>query len=703
MEVGFVEGVLAPLRRVRDAIQGATDLKPNLRQRYGDYSSIMDALKRKPEAVAANEVGRELRRLTELFTRVAELLGEYTAAPADGSLTKGNIKAKRATDYKDVNEELDKIDREVMRQLAIMNLTGVISTSQSEILQIVDEKIDRLTSLVNDEGPPSLPERAAVPAGALALPSSYVERAAVQEVADGLTNPEKPRTPYTVVGMGGGGKSVLASAVVRRSSVREHFLGGLLELVDMTEEEARELLLKTSKAVGQPGDGVRTQMAKVTALCGHTPLVLAIAGSMPVVKGKGLTAVAWAKLIKDFDDVAEKIRARGEQSTSIKFVLETSLDALSRRRQKEFLKMGVLAAGAVAPVDMLRNLWEIEDTEGTKELQRLFGARRRMVEAFIDFILDKDNQLAGVQELVREAHFSEENLRTYAEDGTIPSAIWDALVLVTDKNNTVANARATHAHGNREPELSANNSTDDEEGDSDARDKQGRGTEDGDNDARVRPPFLVETSAVMQAGAHLAKSADFKPSRLRTLEATMKNTGGDMTSQASLGLQANAKAAAAAGRAPPVLPENALVVTHTGKRVSDFYDRRLFAGAYPNLFPHAVGGHMDDRRRREQCTRMDMCFRQQRTIQLERMIQTFYATEHPPVSILRAKSEQALQDSFSHRVVKEGGGDVVGSDELETLGVIGIGCLQPACNVQFHAGHLQHDRAVDVGRTKNLS
>ncbi|CAN0317127.1 unnamed protein product, partial [Ectocarpus fasciculatus] len=64
--------------------------------------------------------------------------------------------------------------------------------------------------------PPSLPDMAAVPAGALDLPRSYVERAAVQEVADGLTSPEEPRAPYTVVGMGGGGKSVLASAVVRK-------------------------------------------------------------------------------------------------------------------------------------------------------------------------------------------------------------------------------------------------------------------------------------------------------------------------------------------------------------------------------------------------------------------------------------------------------------------------------------------------------
>ena len=42
--------------------------------------------------------------------------------------------------------------------------------------------------------------------------------------------------------------------------------------------------------------------------------------------------------------------------------------------------------------------------------------------------------------------------------------------------------------------------------------------------------------------------------------------------------------------------------SHTGNMVSDFYDNRLFAGAYPNLLPHARGGHMDDRKRKLDAT-----------------------------------------------------------------------------------------------------
>ncbi|CAM9587498.1 unnamed protein product, partial [Ectocarpus fasciculatus] len=341
--------------------------------------------------------------------------------------------------------------------------------------------------------PPSLPDMATVPAGALDLPRSYVERAAVQKVADGLTAPEDPRAPYTVVGMGGAGKSVLASAVVRKPSVREHFRGGIfwvrvgrgaknsllpllqplaremgaaatdaphavphvldsleqvqqhlaavasagtsprlvvlddvwerevvnalvhlglkvllttrdrsvvgvpggrLELGDITEEEALELLWKTSGTVGQPGADVRMKMTKVVALCGHLPLVLAIAGSMPAVKGKGLRAGAWEELIRSFENVATLMWEFGETSTSLDVVLGASFNALAARKRQEFLKMAVLAAGALAPIEMLRNLWEIEDVKGTEE----------EAEAFVHKCLLQDTGRGGyrVHDLVLE-------------------------------------------------------------------------------------------------------------------------------------------------------------------------------------------------------------------------------------------------------------------------------------------------------------
>ncbi|CBN74851.1 NB-ARC and TPR repeat-containig protein [Ectocarpus siliculosus] len=322
------------------------------------------------------------------------------------------------------------------------------------------------STMIRDVLPPTLPQRAAVPTGALALPRSYVERPGVQEAMGDLMDPEKALAPYMIVGMGGGGKTVLASALVRKSSVLEHFRGGifwmemgrganksllhrlqglaremgaaptdaphgvphvfdsleqvmqhlaavvsrgssprlvvlddvwerevvaaflgvglkvlvttrdrsivgvpggLLELGDMAEDEALELLWKTSGTVGQPGDGVRTQMTKVVDRCGRLPLVLAIAGSMPVVKGKGLKDGAWEELIEEFENVTTIMWEPGEESRNLDMVLGASFNALAARKREEFLRMAVLAPGAVAPFEMLRNLWEIQDVEGTKE------------------------------------------------------------------------------------------------------------------------------------------------------------------------------------------------------------------------------------------------------------------------------------------------------------------------------------------------
>ncbi|CAN0257518.1 unnamed protein product, partial [Pylaiella littoralis] len=175
--------------------------------------------------------------------------------------------------------------------------------------------------------------------------------------------------------------------------------GGRLELGDMADNEALELLMKTSNAKGQPGNEVRILLMKVIELCGRLPLVLAIAGSMPVVKGKGLTADAWRQLTKDLENVAKKMRISGGQSTSLSVVLETSFVSLAEERQEELLKMAVLAAGAVAPIEMLRNLWQTEDTQGARDeaeclvskclLQDMGGGVHRVHDLVLEFVTSR--------------------------------------------------------------------------------------------------------------------------------------------------------------------------------------------------------------------------------------------------------------------------------------------------------------------------
>lgn len=230
-----------------------------------------------------------------------------------------------------------------------------------------------------------------------------------------------------------------------------------------------------------------------------------------------------------------------------------------------------------------------------EQLRRFFGARRSLVQAIHEYLLDSTNRLVGVHELAREAHVSEENLLGYEEDGSVPQEIMNALFPVADRNNAVANARSTHAHGNSDPETSTTTTSENNDARFDVPAEEWKSEESKD---AIRPaPFIIETSAVMPTGDDMAKSDTCRPARLRSLRSMLNDSARGSTTSTSLAHRANAEAAVTAGRAPPVLPSNALVVTHTGNMLSDFYDKRVFPGAYPDLFPHAVGGHLDERRR----------------------------------------------------------------------------------------------------------
>lgn len=63
--------VMALLRKIPEAVQGAVDLKRTLRERYCDYASILEPLESNPDVVAAKGITPELKRLNELFSQVA--------------------------------------------------------------------------------------------------------------------------------------------------------------------------------------------------------------------------------------------------------------------------------------------------------------------------------------------------------------------------------------------------------------------------------------------------------------------------------------------------------------------------------------------------------------------------------------------------------------------------------------------------------
>lgn len=56
------------------------------------------------------------------------------------------------------------------------------------------------------------------------------------------------------------------------------------------------------------------------------------------------------------------LRQKGVAVKSFSHVLDASFDALGRNKQEKFMTLAVLPKAAVEPMEMLMNLWEIEES-----------------------------------------------------------------------------------------------------------------------------------------------------------------------------------------------------------------------------------------------------------------------------------------------------------------------------------------------------
>ena len=212
------------------------------------------------------------------------------------------------------------------------------------------------------------------------------------------------------------------------------------------------------------------------------------------------------------------------------------------------------------------------------QLRKLFGARRSRIEELMNLQRDVDNRLAGRHVLFHRAKLSGDNLRTFPEDGSVPQEIFNSIILCSDPDKSRDKTRSTYVPDNREQEVPV---TDDDETD----------TIDGNDD------FVIDNLGVIPSGRDT--SAEGRPERLRALGATLNPHPTVPTSpEINLAERAAATAAAAAGRPPPQPTKNRLVIPHTGKMVEDFHEPGTMIAAYFHLFPHAVGGPLDDRPRK---------------------------------------------------------------------------------------------------------
>ena len=92
-----------------------------------------------------------------------------------------------------------------------------------------NQGVNDIIRMIIERDPPRLLPLADIPGGTPVLPLTYVQRTALAErVVDDITDPQRsPSATHCLLGMGGGGKTLLASSVVQDDRVRASFKNGI--------------------------------------------------------------------------------------------------------------------------------------------------------------------------------------------------------------------------------------------------------------------------------------------------------------------------------------------------------------------------------------------------------------------------------------------------------------------------------------------
>lgn len=150
--VGLVVSVLGALGRAREAVKSAHSFPTTIQNRLADTESVLQQLQRDPRQVAHIGISRELDQLNGLAFCIQTLVQDHTAAPTDSWCKRVCKSITRCSRHKELEKQLQEIDGNIGRVLDAISAKGVTG-------QLF---------------PPALRDEAAVPAGALVLPHSYV-------------------------------------------------------------------------------------------------------------------------------------------------------------------------------------------------------------------------------------------------------------------------------------------------------------------------------------------------------------------------------------------------------------------------------------------------------------------------------------------------------------------------------------------------
>ena len=109
------------------------------------------------------------------------------------------------------------------------NLEDILNAVVIGSIIDTNKSVDTISKMLEDLDPPSLNDLADIPLAVPSLPKAYVNRTGIkQEVVDGLINEKRNATATVALwGMGGRGKTVLASSVVRDNGVQSSFKHGI--------------------------------------------------------------------------------------------------------------------------------------------------------------------------------------------------------------------------------------------------------------------------------------------------------------------------------------------------------------------------------------------------------------------------------------------------------------------------------------------
>ncbi|CAM9226584.1 unnamed protein product, partial [Ectocarpus sp. 8 AP-2014] len=201
--VGPLVPVCLAFKALIEAAEGAADCQDKLKGLISRCAFLTTVLIQHDRAVGPlAQVQKPMKDFVATTNKLAEFAAKWTKSGKCRAFFCHRIDLKTLTDFEEglrsITDDIALVDRLEHHQL---------------LLALRTQK---------------LPDMASVPRGAISLTDAYISRPSLLGSAIGyLTNTTLGDAPCVLTGMAGGGKSVLASAVVRDDKVREHFSAGM--------------------------------------------------------------------------------------------------------------------------------------------------------------------------------------------------------------------------------------------------------------------------------------------------------------------------------------------------------------------------------------------------------------------------------------------------------------------------------------------